>query len=85
VRDTGAGIPATILDRIFDPARLVFHFKDGSIYQETTVFSQRERFRLLSDHLVQRGPSFKQQMETSIDVSTGDVSVRYTDDAKKRR
>src|ERR1017187_5955879 len=27
--------------------RLVFHFKDGSVQDETTVFSQSDRFRLL--------------------------------------
>jgi hypothetical protein len=39
----------------------------------------------LSDHLVQRGPSFKQAMETSVEASTGQVTVRYTDkDGKKK-
>jgi hypothetical protein len=32
--------------------RLVFHFKDGSIQDESVVFSQRGTFRLLSDRLV---------------------------------
>ena len=44
---------------------LIFRFKDGSIYQDTTIFSQRGTFRLLSDHLILRGPSFKQPMDTS--------------------
>src|SRR4029453_11923120 len=39
-------------------SRLVFHFKDGSLHEETAVFTQRQQFRLLSDHLVQKGPSF---------------------------
>src|SRR5207244_11147068 len=39
---------------------LTFRFKDGSIYEDTTIFSQRGTFRLLSDHLIRRGPSFKQ-------------------------
>ena len=39
-------------------ARLVFRFKDGSLYDETVVFSQRDRFTLLSYRIVQRGPSF---------------------------
>src|SRR5436190_1138163 len=38
--------------------RLVFRFKDGSVHDETAVFSERQRFRLLSDHLVQKGPAF---------------------------
>jgi hypothetical protein len=58
-------------------SRLVFRFKDGSIYDDTAIFSQRGAFRLLSDHLVQRGPSFKQSMETSIEASSGQVTVRY--------
>src|SRR2546430_14260524 len=51
--------------------RLIFRFKDGSVYDDTTIFSQQGTFRVLSDHLVQRGPSFKQPMETSIDASSG--------------
>src|SRR5438445_8731501 len=45
-----------------------FEFKDGSSYDEATVFSQRGTFRLLRDHVVQRGPAFKRRMETSIDA-----------------
>ena len=33
-------------------ARLIFRFKDGSLHDETAVFSQRQQFRLVSDHLV---------------------------------
>src|SRR5207247_6721159 len=62
---------------------LIFRFKDGSIYEDTTIFSQRGTFRLLSVHLIRRGPSFKQPMDTSIDASTGQVKVRYTDDRGK--
>jgi hypothetical protein len=60
-------------------SRLIFRFKDGSVYDDTTIFSQRGAFRLLSDHLVQRGPSFKQPMEASVEASSGQVTVRYKD------
>jgi hypothetical protein len=60
--------------------RLVFHFKDGSIHDETAVFSQRQRFRLLTHHLVQKGPAFPKPLDMSIDAVTGQVVVRYTDD-----
>ena len=60
-----------------------YHFHDGSVYEETGEFSQQGQFRLLSNHLVQKGPSFKQESERSIDTSTGDVVVRYTDDKGK--
>ena len=35
-------------------SELVFHFRDGSLHEETTVFSQRKVFQLISYHLVQR-------------------------------
>src|SRR5947208_2071601 len=64
-------------DRI--TSRLILRFEDGSVYDDITIFSQRNAFRVLSDHLVQRGPSFKQPMETSIDASSGQITVRYQD------
>jgi len=65
-------------------ARLVFRFKDGSLSDETAVYSQRGRFRLLTDHLVQKGPSFSKPLEAAIDASTGQVTVRYQDDGKEK-
>jgi hypothetical protein len=58
-------------------SRLLFHFKDGSVDDETTVFSQRGTFLLLTDHHVQKGPSFPHPMDLSIDVRSGQVTVRY--------
>src|SRR5438067_11612789 len=34
--------------------RLVFSFTDRSLYDETTVFTQRGTFLLVSDHLIQK-------------------------------
>jgi hypothetical protein len=59
-------------------ARLVFRFKDGSIDDETTVFSQRGNFQLISDHHIQKGPSFPEPMDLSIDVPSSQVKVRST-------
>jgi hypothetical protein len=64
---------------------LVFHFKDDSINDETMVFSQRRKFRLLSYHLLQKGPAFPRLMDLSIKCSTGEVTVRTTDDDGKER
>jgi hypothetical protein len=61
-------------------AQLVFHFADGSLHDETTVFTQRRQFRLVSDHLVQKGPTFPTPIDLSIDAATGAVAVRYVDD-----
>src|SRR5262252_2124675 len=60
-------------------SRLVFHFKDGSLHDETGVFSQRGQLRLVSYRLTQRGPSFPRPLEMSIS-STGDTTVRFTDE-----
>jgi hypothetical protein len=66
-------------------SHVIFRFKDGSIYEDTTVFTQRGSFRLLNDHLIQKGASFKQSMETWLDALTGEVKVRYTDDDGKEK
>jgi hypothetical protein len=63
--------------------RLVFHFKDGSLQDETVVFSQSGHFHLLTDHLVQKGPAFKHPMDVSINGSSGVVTVVYRDDNGK--
>ena len=65
-------------------SRLVFHFKDGSISEEVAVFSQRSTFRLLSDHLVQKGPSFPHPVDMQINGATGEVEVHYTDDGAEK-
>jgi hypothetical protein len=57
-------------------SRLLFRFKDGSVDDETTVFSQRGNFQLINDHHIQKGPSFPQPMDVSIDVPSGQVTVR---------
>jgi len=66
--------------------RLLFRFTDGSIRDETAVFSQNRHFKLLSHHLVQKGPSFKPQpLDMTVDVASGRVVVRYTDDDGKQK
>jgi hypothetical protein len=67
-------------------SRMTFRFKDGSTFEETTVFTQQGNFRLLSDQVVKKGPTFKHPVEdTSINASTGQVVVRYTDDKGKEK
>jgi hypothetical protein len=61
-------------------SRVVFHFKDGSLHDETTVYSDRQQFRLVRDHLIQKGPSFPRPIDMTIDAAKGQVTVRYTDD-----
>jgi hypothetical protein len=55
---------------------LTFHFKDGSLDEETTVYTQRGVFRLISDHHIQRGPYFPHPLDMTIDVAKGIVVMR---------
>jgi hypothetical protein len=70
-------------DRVTD--HMIFHFKDGSLYDETFVFTQRGTFRLLTEALVEKGPAFKHSMESSLNTLTGEVKIRYTDDDGKEK
>ena len=58
-------------------SRLLFHFKDGSLHDETAVFSQRGHFQLISYHLVQKGPAFERPLDMTIDCPAGHVTVSY--------
>jgi hypothetical protein len=65
-------------------SRLVFRFKDGSVDDETAVFSQQRNFRLITDRHIQKGPSFPHPTDVSINSSTGQVTVRYTDNGHEK-
>ena len=56
----------------------LFKFKDGSVDDETTVYSQHRTFQLISDRHIQKGPSFPHPMDVSIDARSGQVTVRST-------
>ena len=64
---------------------LKLKFNDGSFYEEITKFTQRRVFHIISDHLVQRGPSFKQQVDSLIDTAIGNVVVSSTDEKGKQK
>lgn len=57
-------------------SRLVLNFKDGSLYDEKVSFSQRRVFTMLSYQLIQRGPSFPDTLDASMDRKTGEYQVR---------
>jgi hypothetical protein len=65
--------------------KIVFRFGDGSLHEETTVFSQRGRFRLVSYRLVQKGPIFPRPLDMSLDAATGRCVVRATDKDGKEK
>jgi hypothetical protein len=62
---------------------LVLRFRDGSIDDETTVYSQRDTFHLISDRLVQTGKSFPSPCDVKVDVRAQLVSVRAMSKGKR--
>ncbi len=56
-------------------SRMVFHFKDGSLFDETVVFTQQHVFTLKSYRLVQREPVFAEDTEISLE-QTGKYRVK---------
>jgi hypothetical protein len=46
--------------------RMIFRFNDGSISDETTVFTQRGVFSLQSYHQIQRGPAFPRDLDFKV-------------------
>ena len=79
---TGDQIQTVRGDRV--TTELIFHFKDGSLHDEVTVFSQQGAFRLLTDHLLQKGPSFPHPVDVTIDATKGDVLVQSRKDGKQK-
>jgi hypothetical protein len=56
-------------------SRMVFRFNDGSVFDETVVFTQQGVFTLQSYRLVQRGPVFGEDTEISLQRATGKYRV----------
>ena len=60
-------------------SRLIFHFKDGSIDDDVTVFTQQRVLLLISDHHIQHGPSFPKPIDFLIDMASGNVTSKSED------
>ncbi len=65
-------------------SRLIYRFKDGSIDDDTAVFTQNGFFRLVSDHRIQKGPMFSKPTELTIKAQSGEVTVRYKENGKEK-
>jgi hypothetical protein len=59
--------------------RLTYHFVDGSLNDETTSYTQHGTFRLVRDHLVQKGPFFPKQVDFTVEATDG-IAVTLTTD-----
>jgi hypothetical protein len=59
-------------------SRLTYRFRDGSLDDDLTVFTQRDTLRLVSDHHIQRGPSFPEPLDLLVEGS-GQITTRSRD------
>lgn len=66
-------------------SRVVFHFRDGSLYDQTAVFSQRGHFQLISFNLVQKGPAFEPSLDMTIDCPTGHVTIAHENERGEKK
>jgi hypothetical protein len=57
-------------------SQLTLKFFDGSLDDETTVYSQNGTFRFISDHHVQHGPSFPTPADTIVDAPSSSVTIK---------
>lgn len=62
---------------------LTFHFLDGSLYDDSTIYTEHGVFRVVSDHVIEKGPTFKQPMESWVDAKTGEYRAIATDKGKE--
>jgi hypothetical protein len=60
-------------------SRMVFRFKDGSVFDETAVFTQQRVFTMQSYRLVRRGPAFTEDTEISLERASGKYRVSTKD------
>jgi len=56
-------------------SRMVFRFKDGSVFDERVVFTQQRVFTMQSYRLVRRGPAFSEDAEVSLERASGKYRV----------
>lgn len=65
-------------------ARTTFRFHDGSLNDETAVFTARGAYRLIRYRLIQRGAMFEHPLTLDVDMSSGKVVVHSQDEGKDK-
>jgi hypothetical protein len=59
-------------------SRMVFRFRDGSVLDETVVFTQQRVFVMKTYRLSQRGPAFAEDTEITLERASGKYRVKTT-------
>jgi hypothetical protein len=63
-------------------SQLIFHFRDGSIDDETADYRQGSVLQLIRDRHIQEGPSFPKPLDITVNVRAGEVTWREEKDGK---
>jgi hypothetical protein len=78
----GVGDAVQVADGVQFRSRLVLRFRDGSVDDDATMFAADRELRLISDHHVQKGPSFPNPLDVTIDVPFAEVKWRQVKNGK---
>ena len=67
-------------------SRMIFRFVDGSIFDETVLYSQQRVFTLQSYRLLQHGPAFSEDTDVSLERAsrTYRVTTRSREDGREK-
>jgi hypothetical protein len=78
----GVGDLVQVAEGVQVHSRLLLRFRDGSMDDESTVFSEKDVLCLVSDHHVQKGPSFPTPLNVTINVAAAEVTWHETKSGK---
>ena len=81
-RRIGTGELSQVVEGDRVHVRLVYRFLDGSIDDERCVFTQKGTFRVVTDHHVQKGPSFPHPVDLFIDMAKSQVTTKSEKDGR---
>ena len=63
-------------------SRLTLRFRDGSVDDDTTVYTQGRSLHVISDHHVQKGPTFPKPIDTTVNAASKTVTWHEVHDGK---
>ena len=63
-------------------SRLTLRFRDGSVDDDTTVYTQGKALHVVSDHHVQKGPEFPKPMDVTVNTAANSVTWHELHDGK---
>jgi len=75
-KSLGQGDIAQIAHPGYVESRMVLRLHDGSLHDETVTFTQNKVFKLGRLKLIQKGPSFPEPSEISLDAASGEYLVK---------